>query len=160
MLYSKTAEYAVRALAVMAIQSPKNSQSVSNLKRISKISKISPSYLAKIFQVLVKSGLIESIHGRRGGFRLRKNPKEIKIMDIILVIDAIDKTALKNCVMGMEECNSKNPCPLHFIWEKCAKKIKRELKSKSLVDIIPNLSGFSSNKKEKTLLSTNMKSIF
>ena len=59
-------------------------------------------------QRLGKAGLVESTMGRRGGFRLKKKPSEISLMEIITVIQG--PVSLNKCLAGPNECQRKEHC--------------------------------------------------
>jgi Rrf2 family protein len=46
-----------------------------------------PTYLNKQLQALVRAGLLESLPGVRGGFRLARPPEEITLMDVVTAIE-------------------------------------------------------------------------
>ena len=68
------------------------------------------AFTAKILQQLVKGRLLESFRGPSGGFVLPKG-KRILLHDVVMVIDGAH--LLKDCVLGLPECSSLNPCPVH-----------------------------------------------
>lgn len=47
----------------------------------------SPTYFQKLLRELVRSGLITSVPGVKGGFKLKKKPEEIQVYDVYLAIE-------------------------------------------------------------------------
>jgi len=47
----------------------------------------SPTYFQKLLRKLVNADLITSVPGVKGGFKLKKNPEEIRVYDIYLAIE-------------------------------------------------------------------------
>ncbi len=45
------------------------------------------AYLNKQLQALARAGLLESVSGARGGFRLARNPSAITLMDVVVAIE-------------------------------------------------------------------------
>ena len=80
MRLTRAADYAVRGMLYLASHNGRRRVLVSE---IAEAEKLSPSFLAKIFQQLRKSGLVSSHRGTRGGFRLRVAPKYIRLREII-----------------------------------------------------------------------------
>jgi Rrf2 family protein len=61
-------------------------------------------YLAKSLQALARAGVIESVAGRRGGYRLARAAQEITLLDIVLAVDG-DQQAFR-CT----EIRQQGPC--------------------------------------------------
>ena len=72
------------------------------------------SFLAKIFQLLAKAGIVSSTRGVKGGFQLTRSPKDISLRD---VIEAIQGPYLINvCAVDGEQCGLSDNCSVHPIW--------------------------------------------
>jgi Rrf2 family protein len=54
---------------------------------ISERLEVSPSYLKKLMRLLVQAGLVDSIPGAKGGFKLAKRPEEITLYDVFLAVE-------------------------------------------------------------------------
>ena len=94
MIYSKTCEYAIRALSYVAA---KKEGPLVMIPEISRKAGVPRSYLAKIFQCLVKDNLLISRRGPDGGFTMKKDPREISLLQIVRAVD--DITIMQQCVM-------------------------------------------------------------
>ena len=89
---SKKIEYALLAIQFISA-SPKKQVTA---KEISDSLGISFEFLSKTLQQLIKSGIVLSAQGTKGGYVLDKNPESITVADII---DAIEgKHPLVNCL--------------------------------------------------------------
>ena len=82
-----------------------------SLKEISGAIDSPEAFTAKILQQLVKSGLLKSFKGPSGGFKININNRPITLLDVIMAIDG--DGIITNCVLGLEECSGKMPCPAH-----------------------------------------------
>jgi Rrf2 family protein len=80
MKVSTRSTYAIRALVYLA-RTP--GEKPTRLASIAEKQKIPLPYLAQIFSKLRKAGLVESVHGPQGGYRLTKNPYEITLSKIV-----------------------------------------------------------------------------
>lgn len=108
MLLTQTAEYALRAMAVLAARWSTERVTSSQLARDANI----PShYVSKVMRRLVVAGLVDARRGHHGGFRLARAPEEITFMQ---VLDAVDfQSHEKHCAFGLGACDPDNPCILH-----------------------------------------------
>lgn len=109
MLFSSATRYALRALAFLPADG-----SYYLAKDLARELELPGPFLAKILQNLVQAGLMESIRGPRGGFRLARPASEIRIGDVLAALEGPD--ALCGCVMGFPDCGDAHPCPLHGTW--------------------------------------------
>ena len=101
-------------------------------------------FLSKNLQRLVKAGLLKSHRGPTGGIKLNKEPSQIKIIDIIAIIDGMD--FFNKCILGFEECSDENPCTVHHIWSTKRQEIYELFKTTSLQDAAENIEKFENIK--------------
>ena len=118
-MFSKSCEYAIKAMIFVA-QKSKDSSRVG-IREIAKGTDAPEHFVAKIMQDLVRRKLLHSVKGPNGGFYLDKLDLETSIADIVKAIDG-DKLYM-DCVLGLKACSEVNPCPVHFEY----KEIKRRL---------------------------------
>ena len=64
---------------------------------------ISANHLSKVLQRLGRTGLVKSIRGPRGGFRLAREPEDITLLDIYEAIDG-HLPPRGHCLMGTPSC--------------------------------------------------------
>lgn len=157
MVYSKTTEYAIRALAFMAT-SPEGT--LVRAHEISQKTSVPYAYIAKTFQVLVGMEILESRRGPDGGFSLRRKPSEIRLIDIMKALDDTRQSPLSKCVMGLEICGEANPCPLHSAWAAAKKRIMEQLEKNTLLDMADLIGKFPAGPKSRQFLSRRMRNIF
>ncbi len=125
--------YAVMAMADIAIY--QNGKPVS-LNDISLRQNISLSYLEQLFSRLKNKKLVKSIRGSGGGYILDRNPKEIKLSNIIFAVDENIKTL--NCKKDSKRgCHGKSTkCITHNLWDDLEQHINLFFESKSLNDFL------------------------
>jgi Rrf2 family protein len=111
-LYSRSAQYAIRALAVLAAEPP--GQFVA-IKQLSRIAGVPLPFLAKTMQALTRSGILCSRQGPGGGIALARSAGEVTLDDIVRVIDGDDPA--RGCVLGLARCSDRSPCPVHDVLE-------------------------------------------
>ena len=125
--------YAVIAMADLA--SNQKLKPVS-LNEISLRQNISLSYLEQLFSKLKNEKLVKSIRGPSGGYVLDKNPKDIKLSNIIFAVDEQVKTL--NCKRDSKRgCNGKTvKCITHDLWDDLEKHINEFFDKVSLNDLV------------------------
>ena len=84
MKLSTKGRYAMVALADLALQKEGTLLSLTDL---SKRQNISLPYLEQLFVKLRRAGLVESVRGPGGGYRLAKPCAEIRVTDILAAVD-------------------------------------------------------------------------
>jgi Rrf2 family iron-sulfur cluster assembly transcriptional regulator len=134
MIYSNACGYAIRAMARLAMLRP---DGYVLLDELCKDSDLPRHFVAKIFQDLVRRGLLTSAKGRGGGFALARKPDKISLYDIMAVIDGVEQ--LDACVVGMACCDEKQPCPQHDQWEPIRNQLKSFLRQTTVAQMSKTL---------------------
>lgn len=126
MLVTRETDYAVRCALYLA----NDKDRVASVTEISKAMQIPKTFLAKILQRLMRSGIVESIRGMKGGFRLAKKPVEISLLDIM---EAIQGCAVINvCAVDSKLCNRSARCSVHPIWVDIRREVEQRLKRETI----------------------------
>ncbi|HLO82289.1 MAG TPA: Rrf2 family transcriptional regulator [Chitinophagaceae bacterium] len=109
-MFSKTTEYALRA--VMHIAANSSEEKKLSLGEIAEAIDSPRSFTAKILQLLTgEGGLISSTRGPSGGFFITDKQLQKPVRSILQAMDEDRK--LVKCVIGLSECSEVRPCPLH-----------------------------------------------
>ncbi len=130
MIYSRSAEYAIRAF-VHLTRVPEGKYAM--VKNIAREEGIPTHFLAKILQQLARKGLLRSSKGPTGGFHLRQRPEDVSLMHIVQALDGLE--GYERCASGLAECNDEQPCGMHDAWTALRKRIIKYLESTSIADI-------------------------
>ena len=134
MIYSNACAYAIQAMTRLAALRP---DGYVLLDELCEGSDLPRHFVAKIFQDLVRKGLLASAKGRGGGFALARTPDKISLFDIVSVIDGTDH--LEACVVGMAKCDDKQPCPQHDQWKPIRSQLRNYLKTTTLENMAQTL---------------------
>jgi len=129
-MFSKTCEYAIRAMIFIAQKSEHGIK--VGIKEISKGIASPEHFIAKILQDLSRKGLVQSAKGPNGGFFLETSSKKNSLADIVIAIDG-DKI-FSGCALGLKQCSEKNPCPLHDAFKGIRKQMFDMLKLATVAD--------------------------
>jgi len=130
MIYSRSAEYAIRAFVHLADVPPGKYAMVKN---IAEQSDIPAHFLAKILQTLARKGFLRSSKGPTGGFALRRPAGEITMIEIVDSVDGLSD--YQRCPGGMTECNDDQPCGMHDRWKELRHRIMEYLEHTSIADL-------------------------
>ncbi len=87
--FSERVNYILKALVKLVKESSKiNPQSVVKLKDLSDTPpKIPKNYLVQLLNLLKNQGVVDSERGKMGGYKLMKDPQNIKVIDIIEAVE-------------------------------------------------------------------------
>ncbi|MCX7875774.1 MAG: Rrf2 family transcriptional regulator [Melioribacteraceae bacterium] len=130
MIYTKTGEYAIRAILFLARQ-PKEALIMSS--EIAEKEDIPTHYLAKILQRMAKYGYVDSFKGRGGGFKITELAKKSSILEIV---ERVEGPVINlKCVTGLKECDEENPCPLHEEWAELRNRIYNLISSRTVQEV-------------------------
>lgn len=127
-MFSKTCEYAIRAVLFVA-QKSSDGRKVG-IKEIAKGIDSPEHFIAKILQDLSRNGLVQSQKGPTGGFYLDKPALNNTLADIVRKVDG-DKI-FSGCGLGLKQCSETKPCPLHEDFKKIRKEIFEMLQKAKL----------------------------
>ncbi|MEO8734727.1 MAG: Rrf2 family transcriptional regulator [Flavobacteriales bacterium] len=135
-MFSKTCEYAFRAAVVVALAS-KNGERLT-LTDIAERTGAPKAFTAKVLQALARGGIVNSQRGPHGGFDLP--PLHAKKVNLRMIMDAIGEEAFHTgCVMGLKECNAKDPCPLHAQITRVKEEMHRVLENTDVLSLAEGL---------------------
>ncbi len=132
MLISSKGRYALRVMLELAEHSR---EEFIPLKEITERQNISKKYLESIMVMLSKAGFVEAMHGKGGGYKLSKEPKEYKIGDILRLTEGTLAP-----VMCLEEnaprCERANQCKTLPLWTELNNAITGYLDGVTLEDVL------------------------
>ncbi|MFQ5601122.1 MAG: RrF2 family transcriptional regulator [Candidatus Krumholzibacteriia bacterium] len=134
MVYSKSTQYAIRAMAQLAIAAPGE---YVRTRDVARSSGVPLPFLSKITQELARHGLVQSLRGRGGGICLTRPPREITLADIVMAVDGEDVTG--SCILGLPKCGDESPCPVHEEWKKLRAHFRKTLHERTLADLAQSL---------------------
>ena len=134
MRLSTKGRYGVRAMFDLALHS---GDGAIALKSVAQREHISEKYLEHLFASLKKAGLIRSVRGAQGGYRLARSPEDITLGDIIRVLEG--PIAPTECVVdddGEEKCERSSDCVMRSIWTDVRDQINGILDDITLAQIV------------------------
>ncbi|ATG35611.1 MULTISPECIES: Rrf2 family transcriptional regulator [Phaeobacter] len=135
MKLSTKGRYAMVALADIALQ-PEGSLVV--LGDISKRQDISLPYLEQLFVKLRRSGLVVSVRGPGGGYRLAQPPSDIRVVDVLSAVDETVDAMHKGAGASGGLSGSRAQSLTNRLWEGLSAHVYVFLHQTRLSDVIEN----------------------
>jgi Rrf2 family protein len=131
MKYSQSTELAIDSLFYMAAHPETTDFSV---EQVAQAQHVSESYLAKIFQQLVKAGLLRSHRGSKGGYALGRTPAQINLRDIAVVFEG--SSPLYECNANSKLCNLGPKCLILATFSEAEKAMQSVLEKVTLQSVV------------------------
>ncbi len=127
--------YAVMAMADLAKYG--NGASVP-LSAIAQRQRISLDYLEQLFLKLRRAGLVDSVRGRHGGYKLGRAPGEIFVAEIMSAVE--EGTRMTRCFGEQAAgCLGESRCLTHDLWSALGDRIESFLAGVSLTDVLDGI---------------------
>jgi Rrf2 family iron-sulfur cluster assembly transcriptional regulator len=135
MKLSTKGRYAMVALADLALQ---KDEALLSLTDLSKRQNISLPYLEQLFVKLRRAGLVESVRGPGGGYRLAKLPSEIRVVDILGAVDETVSAMHTGAGASGAKSGSKAQSMTNRLWEGLSAHVYVFLHQTRLSDVVQN----------------------
>ncbi len=103
------------------------------LKDIAQRQEISLTYLEHLVTPLIAAGLVRSKRGARGGISLAKSPQEIKLREVVQLLEG--STAPVECINNPETCTRSELCAPRDVWDELNRAMNEVLESTTLEDL-------------------------
>ncbi len=121
----------------MAILAIYNQGDPVPLREIAEREQISLKFLEQIFPDLRRAELITSVRGSRGGYKLLRSPKEIRVGDIVRAVEG-PVTPVICLTEGDDEscCHRRGACLTRQVWERLRDRINDVLNDVTLDELV------------------------
>ena len=87
----------------------------------------------KLLKTFAKSGLVSSVRGADGGYRLTRAPEEITAAEILNVLEG--PVAITECSTEMHQCELEPLCQVSSAWQKINRAIRNAMEDIRLSDL-------------------------
>ena len=132
MKISSRGRYALRVMVDLAEHSDSG---YIPMKEVAQRQEISLKYLEKILPLLVAGKLVEGIHGKGGGYRLTRSPKEYRIGEILKLTEGdLAPVSCLDCNTG--ECSRSATCRTLPMWNELNRRTMEYLDSVTIADLM------------------------
>lgn len=131
-MLSKTAEYALRAVACMGSQTgvPASADFLAQKTQVPR------RYLTRVLQDLAAAGLVQSRPGPGGGYELRGDTGTLTILDVVNTVAPIER--IRSCPLGLKSHHKL--CPLHAELDKAYAATEAAFSGVTIKDLVESTS--------------------
>ena len=130
-MLSQTAEYALRAVLLLALRS---GDAAVGAGEIAASLDVPERYLARVLNVLAHEGVLTSTRGAQGGFRLALDARELTLAAIVAPFDAVGESP--QCLLRDQRCGDAEPCIAHAHWHEVADNVRSFFQHTHVADLI------------------------
>jgi Rrf2 family protein len=134
MRISTRGRYAMKLMVELGQQFQKNGNQVMDLKKIARNQKLSLKYIEHIISRLKRAGLVDSVRGVSGGYKLNRPLEKISSLEILESAENISDFC--PCFKQTAECPFENVCGLCDFWKGLRSMLVKHLQGISLADIV------------------------
>ena len=132
MIISTKGRYALRVLLDLA---ERCSGDYIPMRDIAARQELSLKYLERIVPLLSKSGLVEGVHGKGGGYRLAIDPGECSLWQVLILTEG-DLAPVSCLECGAKPCERSAACKTLPVWKELDRRIRDYLQSVTLRDLL------------------------
>lgn len=91
-----------------------NPRQVISVNELHRALDIPYKYLGRLMPRLAEAGMVQALKGKNGGYRLVEPLDKVRTGQVIEVVEGWGE--YNQCILGFQECSSRNPCPIHNYW--------------------------------------------
>ena len=111
-MISTRGRYALRVIVDLALH---NNGGFTPIKEVAERQEISLKYIERIMPLLSRGGLVEGIHGKGGGYRLKKDSHDITVGDILRLTEG-ELAPVACLAKDAEPCTRASSCATLGVW--------------------------------------------
>jgi Rrf2 family protein len=138
MKLSDGVEWGVHACVLLAVLPP---DSALPAARLAEYHGVPSAYLAKHLQALARAGVLETVKGPRGGYRLARAATEISVLDVVEAIDGAEPAfrcteIRRRGPTAMPAREYPLPCGIHRVFTRADDAWRAELANATIADLV------------------------
>lgn len=134
MMISTRGRYALRVMIDLAEHATEN---YVPMKEVAERQNISLKYIERIVPALSRNELVEGVQGKGGGYRLKREPKEYTVGEILRLTEGdLAPVACLEC--GAEPCDRVDTCKTLSMWSRFHKMTNEYFDSITLAELVGN----------------------
>ena len=134
MKLSTKGRYGLRAIVDLASNSQDGAVCISS---IAQRQNLSESYLEQLMSLLRKAGIIESVRGAGGGYRLARPPEQISVGEILRALEGDLNLVECSALMGEgQPCAAEETCVTKYVWQRITECINQTVDEIFLAELL------------------------
>ncbi len=130
MKFSTRMRYGLRALLELA---GTDGEKAVSLGTLAGSQNLSVKYLENLFNALKNAGLVHSIRGARGGYRLARPAEDISVLEVVHALEG--NVQLVECVGNSRFCDQTRHCLTRPLWEDLSGVLEQRMREISLAEL-------------------------
>jgi len=112
--------------------------------RLAEFHGVPPAYLAKHLQAMAQAGIVESVAGRKGGYRLARPATDITVLDVIDAVEGSEpafrcREIRRRGPARVGAAEYRHPCGIADVMERAEAAYRSELERVSVADLVQGL---------------------
>ncbi len=127
---SKMTDYGTVVMTSLA----RRPEILRNASDLAEETRIAAPTVSKILKALAHSGLVDSVRGAHGGYRLARAPADIPMSEVIAVLEG--PIAMTECAVHDGKCGIESACDVRGNWQLLNQAILSALNTVSLADMV------------------------
>lgn len=134
MRFTAQEEYGLRCL----LQVAREPGGFTTVPEVARREGLTRSYVTKLFGILRHAGLLESVRGKRGGFRLARTAERVDVGSVLAALDAplYCDDFCDRYTGGVRECVHKGDCSIRALWATIEGTLTETLRQTTLHDLL------------------------
>lgn len=125
-------QYSLKAMAVLAAAEEGEALSISQLARETFVTE---NYLEQLLPKLRSAGLIESLRGAQGGYRLAKPAEAISVGDVLRAAEG-DLVPVDCSLTTDKPCDKEEGCVVKYVWKRVMDSVNETVDGISLKSLL------------------------
>ncbi|CAN5803111.1 Rrf2 family transcriptional regulator [soil metagenome] len=130
MWVSTKAQYGMRALVEIAIAGDRP----TSLKTVADRLQLSQQYLEQIFAALRRAGVVDSVRGAHGGYRIARPLDEVDALAVVELLEG--SVAPVSCIDDEDACDRTGACSTEGLWRDVDAAVREVLRRTTLADLV------------------------
>ncbi len=130
MWVSTKAQYGMRALVEIAA----GGERPTSLKVVAERQDLSHQYLEQIFALLRRAGIVESVRGAHGGYRLARSPEQITALEVVELLEGT--LAPVTCIEDAATCDRTGHCVTEPLWRRVDHAVRTVLGNTTVAELL------------------------
>jgi FeS assembly SUF system regulator len=125
---SKMTDYAIRVMVELSRQGE-----ILSAQALAERVGVETPTASKVLKLLAGKGLLESYRGASGGYRVKREAKDISVAEVIEAIEG--PVAITECSDEAGHCDLESHCGLQGNWRRISREVSRALRGVTLAEM-------------------------